>query len=174
MATVFSHALIGYSLARCSSIPPNRRYLFFMSFLPVIPDFDYIGWIFRVPYGSLWGHRGFTHSILFAALLALLASTFLHLSKNNRPKVIFFLFMAALSHGVTDAMTNGGLGIAFFSPFDLSRYFFSWRPIEVSPMGPRFFSQRGVTVLLSEVLYIWLPMLTAISLKKRIFFRQTP
>jgi hypothetical protein len=29
-----------------------------------------------------------------------------------------YLFFAAASHGVLDAITNGGLGVAFFSPFD--------------------------------------------------------
>jgi len=32
-----------------------------------------------------------------------------------------YLFLATASHGVLDAMTNGGLGVAFFSPFDNRR-----------------------------------------------------
>jgi len=40
-------------------------------------------------------------------------------------------------------MTKGGLGVAFFSPFDNSRYFLPWRPIRVSPIAiHRFFSAR--------------------------------
>src|SRR5215813_8832160 len=69
-----------------------------------------------------------------------------------------FLFFATASHGVFDALTNGGLGVAFFSPFDNSRYFFPWTPIRVSPIGAgRFFSSRGIAVLQSEMLVIWIP-----------------
>ena len=63
------------------------------------------------------------------------------------------------SHGILDALTDGGLGIAFFSPFDTHRYFFPWRPIQVSPIGPGFFSARGVRVLASELRWIWIPRL---------------
>jgi len=55
-------------------------------------------------------------------------------------------------------MTDGGLGVAFFSPFNNDRYFLTWRPIRVSPIGiGRFFSDRGLAVLQSELLWIWLP-----------------
>src|SRR6266550_9619008 len=35
-----------------------------------IPDFDVIGFRFGIRYGDFWGHRGFTHSLVFAAVLA--------------------------------------------------------------------------------------------------------
>jgi len=55
-------------------------------------------------------------------------------------------------------MTNGGLGVAFFSPFDKTRYFFPWQPILVSPISlTRFFSGRGTAVLQSELIWIWIP-----------------
>ena len=55
-------------------------------------------------------------------------------------------------------MTNGGYGVAFFSPFNDTRYFFSWRPIEVSPLGIlRFFSERGLQVIRSEIVWIGVP-----------------
>jgi len=55
-------------------------------------------------------------------------------------------------------MTDGGLGVAFFSPCDNQRYFLPWRPIHVSPIGAgRFFTHRGLEVLQSELLWIWLP-----------------
>ena len=57
-----------------------------------------------------------------------------------------------------NAFTNGGRGIAFFAPFDNTRYFMPWTPIEVSPLGVRgIFTTYFVKVLLSELLYIWLP-----------------
>jgi len=69
-----------------------------------------------------------------------------------------YFFVATASHGFLDAMTNGGLGVAFFSPFDNTRYFLPWRPIVVSPISVnRFFSERGLAVLQSELLWIWIP-----------------
>jgi inner membrane protein len=57
-----------------------------------------------------------------------------------------------------DAFTNGGLGVAFFSPFNRDRYFFPWRPILVSPISlGRFFSRQGYLVLKNEMVWIWLP-----------------
>jgi inner membrane protein len=58
-----------------------------------------------------------------------------------------------------DAMTDGGLGVAFFAPFDNHRYFLPWTPIRVSPIGlGRFFTSRGSAVIRSELLWIWLPV----------------
>jgi inner membrane protein len=66
---------------------------------------------------------------------------------------------------VLDAMTNGGLGVAFFSPLNAQRYFFSYRPIQVSPIGiGHFFNGRGLSILMSEVLWIWWPALVFAAL----------
>jgi inner membrane protein len=63
-----------------------------------------------------------------------------------------------MSHGLLDAFTDGGLGIAFFAPFDSTRYFFPWRPIAVSPIGiSEFFSLGGLRVLLIEGIWIGIP-----------------
>ena len=75
------------------------------------------------------------------------------------PSIVFLvLLVSAASHGLLDAMTNGGLGIAFFSPFSNRRYFLPWRVIEVSPLSIfEIFSWRGLRVLGSEVRYVWIP-----------------
>jgi len=71
-----------------------------------------------------------------------------------------FFFLLSTSHGILDAFTNGGLGIALLSPFNLTRYFFPWTPIMVSPIGLKaFFSQWGLMVMKSEFLWVWLPSL---------------
>jgi inner membrane protein len=55
-------------------------------------------------------------------------------------------------------MTNGGIGVAFFAPFDAGRYDLPWRPIVVSPLGiRRFVSAWGVAVVASEAVWVWLP-----------------
>ena len=69
------------------------------------------------------------------------------------------LAAATASHGVLDAFTNGGRGVAFFAPFSSDRFFFPVTPIAVSPIGAAFFSERGVSVLASEMLWVWVPLL---------------
>ena len=60
-------------------------------------------------------------------------------------------------------MTTGGLGTAFFSPWDLKRCFFSLRPIRVSPIGIKaFFDGRGLRVLTSEARWIGPPCVAAL------------
>jgi inner membrane protein len=73
--------------------------------------------------------------------------------------LVGFFFTVTASHGVLDAMTDKGYGIAFFLPFDSTRYFLPWRPIYASPMRiSRFFSQAGLEIVAGEVLWIWAPL----------------
>jgi inner membrane protein len=108
----------------------------------------------------VFGHRGFTHSLVFAALFAsagLLAFREDAYARERR-RIWVYLSLATASHGLLDAMTTGGGGIAFFAPFVNERCFFPWRPILVSPMSiGRFFSERGVRILASEAIWVWIP-----------------
>jgi inner membrane protein len=162
MASVFSHAVAVLGIGACFYRPGMPKRVWVAGALcSVIPDLDVIGFRFGIPYGDFWGHRGFTHSILFAALLA--SSVVLVAFRQGVPSLSrlalwTYFFLAAASHGLLDAMTDGGLGVAFFSPFNNNRYFLPWRPIRVSPIGiTRFFSHRGLEVAQSELLWIWLP-----------------
>ncbi len=75
-------------------------------------------------------------------------------------KEVIFFFSVALSHPSLDALTNGGRGVALFWPFTNERFFFPWRPIEVSPIGIfKFFGPTGQEVVQSELLWIGLPTL---------------
>jgi inner membrane protein len=139
------------------------------------PDLDVIGFHFGIRYGDVWGHRGMTHSLVFAAGIAAILATSIPAFRGNRLKAALLLFAIAASHGVLDACTNGGLGVAFFSPFDLTRYFFSWRPIRVSPIGARFFSHRGELVLWSELIWVWIPTTFVVGLLNLVqHFRTDP
>jgi inner membrane protein len=164
MASIISHAVAALGIGACFySQGMPKRALVGGLFCSVIPDLDVIGFHFGVRYADLWGHRGFTHSLCFAILLSgcTLFSLFPRpTSANSRMLIWFHLFLATASHGVLDAMTDGGLGVAFLSPFNNHRYFFPWTPIRVSPIGiTRFFSARGLAVLQTEVVWIWIPSL---------------
>ena len=113
---------------------------------------------------DFFGHRGFFHSPFFGLLLSVsLVSVFFHSEKTfSRGWWFYLIYFTVLSasHGILDAFTNGGLGIALLSPFDSTRYFFPWRPILVSPIGlAGFLSKWGLMTLKSELLWIWLPSL---------------
>jgi inner membrane protein len=83
----------------------------------------------------------------------------------SRLRLGLILFLVVASHGILDAFTNGGRGIAFFAPFDRGRYFFPVHPIEVSPIGIRpFFSARGWVIIQSELVWIWLPAALLVAL----------
>jgi len=183
MASVLSHAIAASAISAAFYRPsvPKRVWIVGIA-CSVFPDVDVIGFRFGIHYGDFWGHRGFTHSLIFAVLLAaVLASGILRSqSAMSRVSLFAYLFLSTASHGLLDAMTNGGLGVAFFSPFDNQRYFLPWRPIRVSPIGLlRFFSARGLAVIKSELLWIWLPsilatVLVTISRKLRIAEPQSP
>jgi membrane-bound metal-dependent hydrolase YbcI (DUF457 family) len=85
-----------------------------------LPDIDVVGFRFGIGYGDFCGHRGFPHSLLFASSLAALALVvgFPHAWLGlNRAGLWQYFFVATASYGFLHAMTNGGLGVAFFSPF---------------------------------------------------------
>jgi inner membrane protein len=127
----------------------------------VVPDLDVVGFSFGVPYEQMLGHRGFTHSVVFAAALGTLLASTLFRDEPQHSAVVTFLILSTLSHGLLDMLTNGGLGVALFAPFSNERYFWPWRPIEVSPIGlEAFFSYWGVRVLVSELKWVWLPATT--------------
>jgi inner membrane protein len=153
--TVFSHPAVALLQTWFPRLPP--RAIAIGAALTVLPDVDVVAFPFGIPYAAPLGHRGFTHSIAFALLAAALAAALL----RSRATFAFF-FLCAVSHTVFDAMTTGGLGVAFFAPFSNERYFLPWRPIRVAPINPeRFFSARGLAVLGSELLWVWVPCAAA-------------
>jgi inner membrane protein len=162
LATLVTHAIVAATLGQAAKAEWRKEPQFWILVVlcSVLPDLDVIGFRFGLRYGDLWGHRGMTHSLLFAVLLATCVAAAIEKSFQARYKRGLLLFLVAASHGALDAFTDGGLGVAFFSPFDPQRYFFSWQPIHVSPIGvARFFSARGIRVLWSEILWVWIPSL---------------
>jgi inner membrane protein len=80
---------------------------------------------------------------------------------------VLYFFILTTSHGIFDALTNGGQGIALLSPLSNQRYFFPWTPIEVSPLNIKaFFSPRGLTVLRNEIIWIWAPSFLIVIFSK--------
>ncbi|WOD44468.1 metal-dependent hydrolase [Hwangdonia lutea] len=156
MASIFGHSAVGFTLSKLIDNKNNRLLLWLAIISAILPDFDVIAFKFGIPYAHPLGHRGFTHSIVFALLWALI----LMIAFGKKNKLIWFLviFLSTISHGVLDAMTSGGEGVGFFIPFNNHRFFFSFRDIVVSPLGLKnFFSEWGAQVIFSEIKYVILP-----------------
>ena len=170
MASAFSHAIAAVAIGKISRavkwpgapVKVGLRFLWIVAFCAVLPDIDAIGFWLGVPYESVWGHRGITHSLFFAACLAVMVNHFFYRDEKVFSLRWFMLFgvffIATASHSILDAMTDGGKGVAFFAPFYDARYFFPFRPIRVSPISiTRFFSGRGWEVIQSEFVWVWIP-----------------
>jgi inner membrane protein len=177
MPTIFSHAVFSSALGGAYAAKPiPARFWFWAASCSVLPDLDVIGLWFGISYRSMWGHRGITHSLLFALLAgcaiawwAFDKEDLVNMNRNRSSLAIFFI-LATASHFMFDSLTSGGLGVAILAPFDNTRYFAPWRPIRVSPIGPDFFSMRGLMVLGSELVWVWLPAL-ALVLSAKLYRR---
>jgi inner membrane protein len=174
MASFFGHSMGALAIGYCGKTKKVPWRFWFLAILcGFIPDADVIGYQLGIPYGSMLGHRGFSHSILFALIMAGLA-LLLFLCGNSqtvrsfrlngkRYYLVFFFIM--LSHSLFDALTTGGHGVGFFIPYSEKRYFFPWRPILVSPLGiQRFFTHRGLEIILNVTYWIGLPSVIMVAL----------
>jgi inner membrane protein len=70
MASVFGHSIVGFTLTKLIDNRNAKWLLFAAIFSTILPDFDVITFHFGIPYSHPLGHRGFTHSILFAFIWA--------------------------------------------------------------------------------------------------------
>ncbi|HMV42004.1 MAG TPA: metal-dependent hydrolase [Leptospiraceae bacterium] len=162
MPTIFSHGIAALSFSSIFNTQIDKiRFYFLVFFFSILPDIDVISFLLGIPYSHPLGHRGFTHSILFSILIPI---PFLYFFYRNRDFKLyqicilwFAFFLSSFSHAVLDAMTNGGLGVCLFYPVSYDRFFFPFRPIQVSPIGKQFFSKSGINVLKSEIIWIWAP-----------------
>ncbi|CAG0973731.1 partial Inner membrane protein YbcI, partial [Gammaproteobacteria bacterium] len=158
MPTVFSHPLVplalGIGMGKKTIPSPLLKLGILVS---ILPDFDALAFTLGIPYASQLGHRGFSHSLVTAILVALGCCLFHRQLRASRWSVFWFCALSMASHPLLDALTDGGLGVALFWPFSNKRYFFPWATISVSPIGMGFFSIRGWEVLKSEIYSVWLP-----------------
>jgi inner membrane protein len=109
-----------------------------------LPDIDLLG-------APLIAHRGITHSITFALIVAMVAAW-----TQRRAWLAVVFGLALLSHSCLDALTTYSVGIAFFAPFSAERYRFLWTPLG-DPAGRLSYQlvQDGLVVLFPAVVAIW-------------------
>lgn len=161
MPSSVSHAMVAVALG--SMIAPRRLFRPFLVFgaaAAVLPDVDAIGRPFYGAAGdidALGGHRGFTHSVVFAAVMGVVAFSAARLNDSWRGHhVRFGLFVAAATclHGVLDLFTSIGATtspVQFWSPFSTRVYVLSEHPIN-GPFSELFFC---VLPLLAVTRTVW-------------------
>jgi len=156
--TVFTHAIVPVAAAIAlgtKRVPP--RLIVAGAFAAMLPDADVLAFKLGIAYADDFGHRGASHSLFFAGMVAILGALLHRPLRTSAPFAALWLFGCVASHPLLDALTNGGLGVALWWPFSDARVFWPWRPIAVSPIGSGFFSARGGAVMLSEFAWVWLP-----------------
>lgn len=162
MAMAPTHAFVGLATADLvAGRFADTRIRVAGALCAALPDLDtflmrYAG----VAYEDEWGHRGITHGLPFAVVLGIVVAL-LFFRRRALPlwRAVLALVLATSTQGLLDAMTTGGLGVAFFAPFDPERIFLSWTPIPVAPLTIRsFFTAHGIGMFGWELLHIWLPL----------------
>lgn len=108
-------------------------------------DVDAIGRPFHLgDIAWLGGHRAVTHSVFLAIAFGVVAVLWRarHDSRKIAVATGVYFGPVLLSHGVLDAFTTYGEGVAFFAPLSMTRWKSSWQPF---------------SGILPEMLLLWMP-----------------
>lgn len=160
MPTIITHAAVplclGLGLGN-KAIP--RGLLLAGMALAMLPDADVLAFKFGVAYGNAFGHRGFTHSLLFAFVVPILV-TWLgrRWFQASLLSCWTFLTVSLLSHSLLDSVTTGGKGVGWLWPWSDERFFAPWQVIKVAPFAlSKYTTPYGQQVIISELLWVWVP-----------------
>jgi inner membrane protein len=134
MPSSVSHGVAAFAIAAAAAPRGCWRALAVVGVVcAVLPDLDALPSLFgRRDFAELGGHRGITHSILFAlGIASVVAMSTSHRLGVSGPRMFLFVALVTLSHGVLDAFTDfgSGLGVAFLAPFSEHRFTAPWQPI---------------------------------------------
>ena len=159
MPSIMTHAAVAVGAGALTRLPRRPLAFWVVSVgVSVLPDLDVLAYALGVPHGSMWSHRGITHSLIAAFVTGTLVAI---MSRgrffSSARTLAIYLSLLMASHGVLDAFTEGGAGVAFFAPFSTARYLFPVRPVPAAPLGLAYFSALGLRAFEAELLWIWLP-----------------
>ncbi|MCK6693214.1 MAG: metal-dependent hydrolase [Thermoanaerobaculia bacterium] len=172
MASLFGHVaastVLGFAMFKEK---PAWKGILLAGFCAFVPDLDVLAFRFGISYSSIWGHRGWTHSLAFAAGFGVLVGWLFYRQEKDWWKMACWFVLATASHPLLDMLTTGGRGCALWWPLSEERLFFPVQVIRVSPLGiGAFFSEWGISVLISEMVWIGLPGLAIFTIAR--LFRQ--
>jgi inner membrane protein len=174
--TPITHMVAGIAVATTVRPHPTpRRFWLLAAFCAAIPDIDIIWSPYGISTDDMWGHRGITHSIPVAIVIAGLAARVGFAGTQWRGfRLRFWLAfaLAGVSHGLLDSLTQFAGWVALFAPFTAQRFYIPFQV--VSWYGPPFRTDSVgalVRMMGAEVVDIWLPSLvifaTALAWQRR-------
>lgn len=149
MSLPIAHGLIGASIvAACQ--PKQLRgqdwsAILLGAILAVLPDFDYL-LILIFGLSTSW-HRGFSHSIGFGAALGILS--YASVNRSQFKKAII-LGIAAISHGLLDALVSISGGVELLWPF--TSYRFAFGLLEYPDFSDLRFHRQESQIIVSGLL----------------------
>ena len=113
MASAFSHAFVGLALGQAYARHRMPWHFWALSITcSMVPDADVLGFALGIPYASPLGHRGLSHSLCFAFVLSLCVVSLAFRQPVPYSRLwcshVLYFFVVTASHGVLDAMTDGG------------------------------------------------------------------
>jgi len=135
--------------------------------LSLLPDLDVVAFAAGIPYGAPFGHRGASHALAVAMAIGVVAALLGPRLGLSRLRTGVFVAVVVGSHGILDAMTDGGKGVSLLWPLTTERFFLPWRPIPVAPIGGGIVSARGLDVMLTELVYFAPLLLWALWPRRR-------
>lgn len=163
MPVVVTHSILGLIAAKTiTSRKVSFKFLLLSMVCPALPDIDVLAMQYGVPYEHLFGHRGFTHSLLFALVLSLAVVLLFFAKPSLKPRRRWFLvgyfFVLTASHGLFDMLTQAPRGVALLSPFSNARFQSPWRPIQASPIMV-FFNELKFQAIADDFVWLVFPAL---------------
>lgn len=170
MPSFLGHAVAGVALgAAFADENTPRRAVALGTFCALAPDLDGFTLFLSLHPGNFLAHRGVSHSLLAAVLLAAVVLLLGFRREQRSLRVGVYLLLASISHGLLDACTSGRIGVAFFYPFSASRWGCYWQPFLDAPL-PFWPGLRlpFLGALLGEALWIGLPGLLLVVTVRRI------
>jgi inner membrane protein len=149
-------AALGAIYSRTSGSNPRTAIPVF-ALLALAPDLDLVTAAFGALPDTPTSHRGITHSLPFAAIVALAVG--LCARRWGRGRLAGALTLGALgSHGILDAMSQLGDGPMMFWPFTTQTYVLAWRPIPGVLSASYYLTLEAIPTLLAET-FLFLPFI---------------
>lgn len=143
MATI-GHVAAGIAIARAGTGGRDYLGLAVVTAAAVSPDVDLVFGI---------NHRGATHSVTFALVVALASAVLLRIANHPQPRRIALLaFASVLSHILLDFLTVSS-PIAALWPLTSAEFVFPYPFLPSVPLDERIRSVSGLTKAAAEVVW---------------------
>ena len=119
MATLITHVFVGAAAGKIYAAKKmDAKFLFCSMLAAALPDIDAFTFFFETNYMGPFSHRMLFHSLLFALALSFVITWFAFKDvgrfKAKWWALWAFFFVVATSHGILDAVMEGGVyGVGF-------------------------------------------------------------